>query len=63
MAHQEMVSVRDTCGHDSEEDASACVDLLWLKDQNRGGFGDFKPDHESIFERMVRACGGVVRGM
>ena len=44
-------------GHDPEEDARACVDLLRLKIQNGPGFGEFKTDYESIFERMARAIG------
>ncbi|KAF8840863.1 ribonuclease H-like protein [Paxillus ammoniavirescens] len=53
-------------GHDPEEDALACVDLLRLKIQYGAGFGEFKTDFESIFERMARASGrggpGSVRG-
>ena len=44
-------------GHDPEEDARACVDLLQLKVQNGAGFGEFKTDYDSNFERMSRACG------
>jgi len=61
--HRE-IQTRGDGGHDPEEDARACLDLLRLKVQNGGGFGEFKTDQESIFERMARAGGrpqGVVR--
>ncbi|KAI9571566.1 hypothetical protein HD554DRAFT_2168835 [Boletus coccyginus] len=61
--HRE-IQTRGDGGHDPEEDARACVDLLRLKIQNGGGFGEFKTDQESIFERMARAGGrpqGAVR--
>ncbi|KAL1938459.1 hypothetical protein VTO73DRAFT_11699 [Trametes versicolor] len=48
-------------GHDPEEDARACVDLLRKKVDNGPGFGEFKVDMESIFERMSRARGGTVK--
>ena len=51
------IQTRGEGGHDPEEDARACVDLLRLKVQNGSGFGEFKTDQESIFERMSRACG------
>ncbi|KAG5636152.1 hypothetical protein H0H81_008983 [Sphagnurus paluster] len=50
-------------GHDSEEDARACLDLLKKKLECGPGFGEFKTDMESIFERMARStrrAGGVV---
>ncbi|CAL1697832.1 unnamed protein product [Somion occarium] len=47
-------------GHDPEEDARACLDLLKKKVENGPGFGEFKTDYESIFERMSRARGGTV---
>ncbi|KAF9232680.1 hypothetical protein BU15DRAFT_54755 [Melanogaster broomeanus] len=63
--HRE-IQTRGEGGHDPEEDARACVDLLKLKVQNGAGFGEFKTDFESIFERMARASGrggrGTVRG-
>ncbi|KAG5642482.1 hypothetical protein DXG03_002732 [Asterophora parasitica] len=50
-------------GHDPEEDARACLDLLKKKIENGPAFGEFKTDMESIFERMARstrrAGGGV----
>ncbi|KAF8626807.1 hypothetical protein AX17_006464 [Amanita inopinata Kibby_2008] len=42
-------------GHDPEEDARACVDLLRKKLEMGPGFGEFKVDQESIFERMSRS--------
>ncbi|ORY25328.1 hypothetical protein BCR39DRAFT_544313 [Naematelia encephala] len=41
-------------GHDSEEDARACVDLLKLKFANGPDFGSFADFGETIFERMTR---------
>ena len=41
-------------GHDSEEDASTCVELLKLKMANGPDFGSFADTTESIFERMNR---------
>ncbi|KAM6501517.1 ribonuclease H [Amanita muscaria] len=42
-------------GHDPEEDARACVELLKKKLDMGPGFGEFKVDYESIFERMSRS--------
>ena len=52
-------------GHDPEEDARACLDLLKRKLEEGPGFGEFKTDYESIFERMGRATwrGGGVGGI
>ncbi|KAH9837573.1 uncharacterized protein C8Q71DRAFT_753278 [Rhodofomes roseus] len=47
-------------GHDPEEDARACVDLLKKKLVNGPGFGEFKIDMESIFERICRSRSGTV---
>ncbi|KAJ6567827.1 hypothetical protein B0H10DRAFT_1841408 [Mycena sp. CBHHK59/15] len=41
-------------GHDPEEDARACLELLQKKMDAGPGFGEFKTDYESIFERMAR---------
>ncbi|KAK4704396.1 RNA exonuclease, partial [Phenoliferia sp. Uapishka_3] len=41
-------------GHDSEEDARTCVELLQLKMQKGPGFGEFVTDQETIFERIAR---------
>jgi len=50
-------------GHNPEEDARACLELLKKKIEGGPGFGEFKTDMESIFERMGRstrrAGGGV----
>lgn len=49
-------------GHDPEEDARACLELLNKKMEGGPGFGEFKTDMESIFERMARStrrAGGV----
>lgn len=51
------IQTRGEGGHDPEEDARACVDLLHKKLENGPGFGEFKVDFESIFERMGRAPG------
>ncbi|KAH8102678.1 hypothetical protein BXZ70DRAFT_929419 [Cristinia sonorae] len=48
-------------GHDPEEDARACLDLLKKKVDNGAGFGEFKMDYESIFERLSRAKSGAIR--
>ncbi|TCD64934.1 hypothetical protein EIP91_003431 [Steccherinum ochraceum] len=48
-------------GHDPEEDARACLDLLKKKVDNGAGFGEFKTDYESIFERLSRAKSGALR--
>ncbi|KAJ6493808.1 ribonuclease H [Mycena vulgaris] len=42
-------------GHDPEEDARACLELLQKKMEGGPGFGEFKTDYESIFERMARS--------
>ncbi|KAF8134342.1 hypothetical protein EV363DRAFT_1396762 [Boletus edulis] len=49
-------------GRPLKPDARACVELLRLKVQNGAGFGEFRSDYESIFERMARATQGPVRG-
>ncbi|KAF8149431.1 hypothetical protein B0H34DRAFT_733720 [Crassisporium funariophilum] len=51
------IQTRGEGGHDPEEDARACLDLLKKKLENGPGFGEFKMDYESIFERMGRATG------
>lgn len=51
------IQTRGEGGHDPEEDARACLDLLKKKVANGPGFGEFKTDYESIFERMTRAVG------
>ncbi|KXN82881.1 hypothetical protein AN958_02073, partial [Leucoagaricus sp. SymC.cos] len=49
------IQTRGDGGHDPEEDARACLDLLKKKIENGPGFGEFKVDFESIFERMGRS--------
>ncbi|KAF9559202.1 hypothetical protein CPC08DRAFT_743127 [Agrocybe pediades] len=51
------IQTRGEGGHDPEEDARACLDLMKKKMENGPGFGEFKVDYESIFERMGRASG------
>lgn len=57
------IQARGEGGHDPEEDARACLELLKKKIDNGPSFGEFKTDYESIFERMARsnrrAGGGV----
>lgn len=48
-------------GHDPEEDARACVDLLKKKVANGQGFGEFRTDFESIFDKLKRSRSGQVR--
>lgn len=49
------IQARGEGGHDPEEDAQACISLLKKKLQEGPGFGEFKLDFESIFERMARS--------
>jgi len=49
------IQTRGEGGHDPEEDSRACVDLLKKKIEFGPGFGEFKTDMESIFERMQRS--------
>ncbi|GLB45049.1 putative EXOIII [Lyophyllum shimeji] len=49
------IQTRGEGGHDPEEDARACLELLKLKIENGPAFGEFKTDMESIFERMARS--------
>ena len=42
-------------GHDPEEDARACVDLLKAKIKNGLGYGEFKTDYEPILARIARS--------
>ncbi|KAF9207449.1 hypothetical protein BGZ49_000402 [Haplosporangium sp. Z 27] len=41
-------------GHNSEEDARACMDLVKLKIREGPGFGEYNQDQESIFSRIAR---------
>ncbi|KAH8114272.1 hypothetical protein DFH11DRAFT_1596896 [Phellopilus nigrolimitatus] len=51
-------------GHDAEEDARACVELLRRKMQGGPGFGEFKTttECESVFERLRRSIRGSASG-
>ncbi|KAF8608845.1 hypothetical protein BDV93DRAFT_486198 [Ceratobasidium sp. AG-I] len=44
-------------GHDPEEDARACLELLKKKLKEGPDFGVFKQDVESIFERLTKSNG------
>lgn len=44
----------EAIGHDSEEDARACCELLKMKLEKGPGFGEFANDMESIFDRLSR---------
>ncbi|KAF7304934.1 Ribonuclease H [Mycena kentingensis (nom. inval.)] len=48
------IQTRGDGGHDPEEDARACLELVQKKVDAGPGFGEFKTDYESIFERMAR---------
>jgi RNA exonuclease 1 len=48
------VQNRGEGGHDSEEDARACVELVKRKCKGGVGFGEFRTDMEGLFERMGR---------
>jgi len=52
------IQTRGEGGHDPEEDARACLELLQKKLEYGPTFGEFKIDYESIFETMARAKGG-----
>ncbi|KAG0023096.1 hypothetical protein BGZ80_010398 [Entomortierella chlamydospora] len=41
-------------GHNSEEDAQACMDLAKLKIREGPGFGEYNQDQESLFSRIAR---------
>lgn len=45
-------------GHNPEEDARACLELLKKKVENGPGYGEFKTDQESILERIARSTRG-----
>ncbi|KAH9965648.1 hypothetical protein BJV74DRAFT_869879 [Russula compacta] len=45
-------------GHDPEEDAQACVDLLKAKIINGPGYGEFRTDYEPILARVARSLRG-----
>ncbi|KAL1914853.1 uncharacterized protein VTP21DRAFT_7945 [Calcarisporiella thermophila] len=43
-----------TSGHDSAEDARACLDLVQLKLKKGPSFGEFASEQETLFERLER---------
>ncbi|KAF8590757.1 ribonuclease H-like protein [Ramaria rubella] len=49
------IQTRGEGGHDPEEDARACLELLKKKMASGPGFGEFKTDQESILERLSRS--------
>lgn len=51
------IQTRGDSGHDPEEDARACIDLLRSKLRYGPSYGEYKTDFESIYERMGRASG------
>ncbi|KAG1827832.1 hypothetical protein EV424DRAFT_600780 [Suillus variegatus] len=51
------IQTRGDSGHDPEEDARACIDLLRSKVRYGPSYGEFKTDFESIYERMGRSSG------
>ena len=53
------IQTRGEGGHDAQEDAQACVELVKRKmKEGDSAWGTFKMDWESIFERMGRVKGG-----
>ncbi|KAJ7049934.1 ribonuclease H [Mycena amicta] len=50
------IQARGEGGHDPEEDARACLELVKKKLDSGPGFGEYKTDYESIFERMARGA-------
>jgi RNA exonuclease 1 len=55
------IQTRGEGGHDPEEDARACIDLMRLKLKNGKGFGLFMVDVENILERMGRSGGKTLK--
>ncbi|KAH6885651.1 hypothetical protein BKA70DRAFT_1123873, partial [Coprinopsis sp. MPI-PUGE-AT-0042] len=49
------IQARGEGGHDPEENACACLDLVKKRLEEGPGFGQFKTDQESNFGRMGRA--------
>jgi RNA exonuclease 1 len=49
------IQTRGEGGHDPEEDARACMELVQKKLTQPKGWGEFKVDFESIFLRMGRS--------
>ncbi|KAF9361709.1 hypothetical protein BGX26_000064 [Mortierella sp. AD094] len=51
---QRQIQANTERGHDSAEDALACMDLLKLKLTKPHGFGEYVQDQESLFSRLHR---------
>ncbi|KAF8984136.1 hypothetical protein BGZ46_008752 [Entomortierella lignicola] len=51
---QRQIQANTERGHDSAEDALACMDLLKLKLTKPPGFGEYIQDQESLFSRLSR---------
>ncbi|KAF8496216.1 hypothetical protein F5888DRAFT_1706478 [Russula emetica] len=49
-------------GHDPEEDARACADLLRAKIKNGPGYGEFRADYEPILARIARSQSHICSG-
>jgi len=60
--HRE-IQARGEGGHDPEEDARACIELLKKKVTNGPSYGQFKTDQESILERLSRTTTRVSSGV
>lgn len=50
-----VIQNRGEGGHDAEEDARACIELLERKMRGGPGYGEFKADYEGVFERLARS--------
>ncbi|KAN0141735.1 hypothetical protein V8E53_000197 [Lactarius tabidus] len=50
-----VIQDRGPGGHNPEEDARACMDLLKAKIKNRPGYGEFRADFEPILARIARS--------
>ncbi|KAF8530788.1 hypothetical protein JB92DRAFT_3081178 [Gautieria morchelliformis] len=57
------IQTRGESGHDPEEDARACLELLKKKMAGGPGFGEFKTDQESILERLSRSTSRATTGV
>ncbi|KAF8259317.1 ribonuclease H-like domain-containing protein [Lactarius quietus] len=50
-----IIQDRGPGGHNPEEDARACIDLLKAKIKNGPGYGEFRADYEPILARIARS--------
>ncbi|KIJ42385.1 hypothetical protein M422DRAFT_31336 [Sphaerobolus stellatus SS14] len=57
------IQARGEGGHDPEEDARACIELLKKKMANGPGYGEFKTDQESLLERLSRSTSRFANGI